>query len=876
MHYRTFSLIFVDGGSASSNKQVFKPNTGFGQKAANPEGYVSADDFRESFAALASNDFGDKDFFEQSQQQQNTENEDEDKDSFESKQGPSYTSRAPAQFAYEDRGHKKGVATEVHDLTEKPPSRPRAPKKYKKPESAESNEEEDVSYGYPSSESYYQPSAPAPAGKIADYNTGKSSSTVSQNPYSQGYYSKSGPSQAAPSPSLSPYDKYSFQPASSDFIGSVHSTNAPYSSSYNKPSSTVIPSIEYQPSDNVEKALAANKNCKKVGKQIKSKDVETGRFKRQSMNCFICEDPNTKANFEQCTYTTDSAPKNYYASASNSFKATIPASYRYKRYSESEGQVDPYELVKHQSYRSRPESFNSKHYSPPKETAESNQDYKYTPKYKKEEPKKSFSEQKADELIQKGGDNCEKVQREEMSCVVCTSSETGGNYEQCSYSSAPAQQKYAYVREHKFDGPVRDKSPEASQSSPSKSSSESAENTKQEAKTDSPRYSYQSDFHRGREEPLPNYGRDDEEQKGSEKSEKKENVNADNKQKDNGRGSTRYQIPSHFEYETSSSSENKKPSSRGLDPRLYGGDDEEETEAETTQNQKKEEKTKEKKDDDEYEFPALGEYKFKYFPEFLKEESETAESKIVAEPAKKDVEEVLAEFAKKDRSNCQKAEKNGMTCYLCTDKNGLQHEECMYISESAPKQSHLAYHEKQEIPSKPTAENNQASNNQQVQTTQTAQKTSNEPTPAASEQIIQKIKYKATNPYYDEEKAAASNKNTQTEQAPKNAKEQSTSETRNEEEEETAEASEKETQEKAESEEPSSKSKGKQKEEDDEKIGDVPEPPTPEEFKVGEKEGAYSDETRPVYSKALGITLPKYMLTKSESETIFDEFVSGS
>lgn len=853
IYYKTFSLlIFAGGGSASNNKEVSKPTTGFDRVASSPAGFVSADDFKASFAALASNDF-DKDYFEQLQKRPAAE-----KESYESKPGPSYTAnRAPAQFTYQNNGHKKGVATEVHDLTEKPPKQ-RAPKKYKKPESAESGEsaeyKEDVSYAYPSAESYYQPSAATPTGKVADYNTGKSSSTVSQNSYTPGYYTKLAQASEPSTDTLSPYDKFSFQPASSDYISAV----APF----NKPSSG---SESNQPTENVEKALAENKNCKKIDKQIQSKDVKTGRFKRQSMNCFICQDPETKSNFEQCTYTTDSAPKSYYTSATNTYTAAAVAPsepFRQKRYSEGEGQVDPYDLVKNQKYHSRPKAFDGKHYQPPKETAESNREYKYTPpNYKKEESKKSFSEQKADELIQKGGDNCEKVQREEMSCVVCTSAETGGNYEQCSYSSAPAQQKYAYVREQKFDGPVPDKQPQASHAS---KAAELAENTKQEAKTEAPRYSsYQSDFHRGRDEPLPLYGARDEEQKGSEKSENQENANSQNKQKENNRGSTRYQIPSHFEYEASSS--NKKPGGRGLDPRLYGGDEEEE-ETEATQNQKKEEKSNKKKDEDEYEFPAIGEYKFKYFPDFLKEESETAESKVVAEPAKKDVEEVLAEFAKKDRSNCQKAEKNGMTCYLCTDKNGLQHEECMYISESVPKQSHVAYHEKQEVQSKPAA-------NSTTQTQPTQAPAASEPAPAASEQMINKIKFKAVTPLHEEEKVAASNKNSNTAKAPKGNKELTTSESRNDEEE--TGATEKEAVEEKEGAE-ETKTKGKQKEEDDEKITDVPEPPTPEEFKVGEKEGAFSEETRPVFSKALGVTLPKYMLTKSESEAIFDEFVSSS
>lgn len=828
---------------------------------SDPTGFGSSDDFKTGFAALAGADeggFAGNEYYEQPKQAK----DDEEKDTYESKPDPSYESkpsyggsRAPAQFYYEENGGRKPLATEVHDLTEKPPKQ-RAPKKYRKPDNAESAEAGDDEYKYPSSaESYYKPPAPTSPGKIVDYSIGKSGSSVSQNPYSPAFYTKLTQPGASPSPSpQSPYEKYSFQPESSDYISSVLSTLAPFNPSYNKRSTP-----KAQPPENVEKALAENKNCKKIDKQIQSKDKKTGRYKRQTMNCFICTDPNTKSNFEQCTYTTDSAPKNYYASATNAYSKLIPDTFRAKRYSAGDVQPDPYEAVKQQTYQSRPKAFDGKQYQPQKEPAASNQAYQYASKYNKDEPKKSFSEQKADELIKKGGDNCEKVQREEMSCVVCTSAETGGNYEQCSYSSAPAQQKYAYVREQKFDGPVPDKLNGDSQGG---KSAENAQSSEAETRTEKPRYNYQSEFHRGREEPLPNYR--GEEAKSSEKQENKQAAATQNKPKEN-RGSARYQIPSHFEYV--SGSNGKKSGGRGLDPRLYGSAEEEETEA--TENQKKQEKKKEKKDD-EYEFPSLSEYHFKYFPEFMKEESETAESKIVSEPAKKDVEEVLAEFTKKDRSNCEKAQKNGMTCYLCTDKNGLQHEECMYISESVPKQSHVAYHEKQQVQSKPATENKQPQKTQTVQATKPTV-AAGEPVPAASEQVIQKIKFKAMG----EEKPEASSKSSKKTHAPKKSKEQSTSESRNDEEE--GEASEKsEHEDKEEGEESKSKSSKSKGGEEDDKITDVPEPPTPEEFKVGEKEGAFSEETQPVYSKALGITLPKYMLTKSESEAIFDEFVSSS
>lgn len=38
-----------------------------------------------------------------------------------------------------------------------------------------------------------------------------------------------------------------------------------------------------------------------------------------------------------------------------------------------------------------------------------------------------------------------------------------------------------------------------------------------------------------------------------------------------------------------------------------------------------------------------------------------------------------------------------MTCFLCVDKNLVQHEECMYVAESKPKPTHIAYHEVQRL-----------------------------------------------------------------------------------------------------------------------------------------------------------------------------------
>ncbi|XP_029716523.2 uncharacterized protein LOC109425283 [Aedes albopictus] len=49
---------------------------------------------------------------------------------------------------------------------------------------------------------------------------------------------------------------------------------------------------------------------------------------------------------------------------------------------------------------------------------------------------------------------------------------------------------------------------------------------------------------------------------------------------------------------------------------------------------------------------------------------------------KDQVAKVLADFKSRDWSNCKKGNKNELTCYTCTDKDGVKHEECMYLSES--------------------------------------------------------------------------------------------------------------------------------------------------------------------------------------------------
>ncbi|CAH0406490.1 unnamed protein product [Chilo suppressalis] len=213
---------------------------------------------------------------------------------------------------------------------------------------------------------------------------------------------------------------------------------------------------------------------------------------------------------------------------------------------------------------------------------------------------------------------------------------------------------------------------------------------------------------------------------------------------------------------------------------------------------------------------------------------------------KKDVEHVLAEFKKKDRSACKKVQKNGMTCFQCLDKNGLKHEECMFVSESAPKRSHLAYQELKEFTSKPAtlAEGNEGAESIAVTTsTPTVQKSA--AYVVANNNYGKKLKRKkapqavaaASKPVVSAVPAAAPS----TQKAAHKSKRSVEAEA-----------------------------------EENAKIIDDSNIAPPEQFAGAESQGAFWAETQPRYSAALGVTLPEFMLSRSDHEASFDEVVAGA
>nr|XP_018911042.1 PREDICTED: uncharacterized protein LOC109039828 [Bemisia tabaci] len=66
-------------------------------------------------------------------------------------------------------------------------------------------------------------------------------------------------------------------------------------------------------------------------------------------------------------------------------------------------------------------------------------------------------------------------------------------------------------------------------------------------------------------------------------------------------------------------------------------------------------------------------------------------------PEKNSYDSLLGDFTAKDRSHCKKEIKDGSTCYYCTDDEGSEHEECMYVKKSQPENKEVKYHQSKEV-----------------------------------------------------------------------------------------------------------------------------------------------------------------------------------
>ncbi|RZC32387.1 microtubule-associated protein futsch-like [Asbolus verrucosus] len=825
-------LVSAQDFGESVKQEVAQPKNPFVQQDKKTLGFLT----NQQFPDFSTSGTYPVDYFEEAQKTQQKENRED---------GDSSSVFNPDYISHHLEG---GYSSDVEKVEPKPLKGKNTKKSYKYEDAAKQATAQAEKYKTPEYSYEYQPSS----GKYADYSVGKSSSTVSQHPQAAGYYEK-----LTSAPTATPYQKYSFQPVTegfkSKYLGDLISTVAPFNPAYSKVASTAAPTSVAQPSDNVPSHLK-DKNCRRIRKHIPEGDGHDRR-KREAMNCYVCEDPVKSSKYTQCSYAVEPEPINDYSGISErySIPAKQPGGFRYKRYTGSDYNTDPYEYIKERTHKSFTEPQPIKEY----------EEYKVPDFYNEEIPDKSYSELQT-EALTKNPANCHKEVNEGMTCTICKDPKTGGNFEQCSYTSEPKEQKYAYVAEKKYDS--NDEPAQGSESKPvvQTKEAETIKKAPEEKKVekipenhkpftnpnnDNSKFSRLENF-KPAEEYKANYrGHDKFKLSDEYNSDFKSNApNTENKSKkekyypsenyqsgpQGSNGTPKkliddepYNIPKHF---AESTIKEKKTGVRGLEPSLYGSSDS--SEAEEGGDADSSSKSGAYKD--------LDEYHFKLFPEFSNQESQQAQ--VVTnrpaddQPSRKDVEEVLAEFSRKDRSACKKAEKNGMTCYLCVDKKGIQHEECMYVSESKPQASHVAYHEVQQLKSpdeKKPVEQAPAATEVKEQFNKGASTSAPFTMEAAASQEIEtKVRYKPTkNRRRNVKKATSSNKEPVRAATNYNAEKLS---------------------------------------EDEE-----PRPKAPAEFVVGDEEGAFSAETKPVYSKTLGVKLPRYMIEKSEFEKEFDEFAGN-
>ncbi|XP_050428212.1 uncharacterized protein LOC126838114 [Adelges cooleyi] len=207
-----------------------------------------------------------------------------------------------------------------------------------------------------------------------------------------------------------------------------------------------------------------------------------------------------------------------------------------------------------------------------------------------------------------------------------------------------------------------------------------------------------------------------------------------------------------------------------------------------------------------------------------------------------EVSRMLGEFRNKDRSKCKKSLKDKMTCYKCKDEKGSETEECMYITDGGPKEHKQSYHETKKFNNNPLNEGAKSTNQNSTQHQPASSSLSHAYAP------LFRSAYEPTGAYSDYRPHRRRNnyrlhKNPVVEEPVESVEEQD----------DQSEA----------------QSSSSEDYEEDPTAKRVSRHDLPEVDPFG-PEGAFSEETVPVYDAQLGTWLPRYMVMKSEEEASVD------
>ncbi|CAK9832055.1 hypothetical protein ANTRET_LOCUS8949 [Anthophora retusa] len=450
-----------------------------------------------------------------------------------------------------------------------------------------------------------------------------------------------------------------------------------------------------------------------VPSEYKNKNEKCEKVVRDSMVCMVCRDTKSNAKYEQCSYVHQPTEKRYAYTKSSSFKNP-----------EKESGKEDGEDTKRSG----------------REYSESKPIREYSHSDKKEEPERESREESKD-----SSRNCKKVEKDSQTCTVCKDPKTGGNYEKCSYTYQPDDKVYKYSRSKSFGYPKgssskedpsydADKSSEKSRSEPDDYSKDySIPESYFETYQSSPSSSYFKD-----EEPSSGYSRaasenskstsdDDDSTSNYEKSKSQsqriaesiEPSNCKEVQKDSmtcrvckdpktgsnsEQCSYKYQ-PSDKSYSYSKSKSFGSPTE--TEDKSYGESERKESREPSYENRSYDYSTEKSPyvtdSDTGTEFSSSSDAK-----PVVKEESPKSTPKKVdvdfydAFKKKAEIQKVLQEFQKEDRSNCKKLMRDKMTCYQCLDEKGFQKEECAFVTSEEPAEDKVDYREVKEYQVEPT------------------------------------------------------------------------------------------------------------------------------------------------------------------------------
>lgn len=152
--------------------------------------------------------------------------------------------------------------------------------------------------------------------------------------------------------------------------------------------------------------------------EIRTKRTGKDNSAKDTLVCYKCKNPKNGATYEQCSYVSKPVAEG---------NVEAPPGFRSRRSNSEEGVSDFGNRDRDSYKRESPYRFSERIFSDA--TEEAPQDYK-------------------------GKDEkCEKVVKDSMVCMVCKNTKGNGKYEQCSYVHQPSEKKYSFSKSSSFKNP---------------------------------------------------------------------------------------------------------------------------------------------------------------------------------------------------------------------------------------------------------------------------------------------------------------------------------------------------------------------------------------------------------------------------------------